>query len=126
MTSKSSKFCALLICIPCLAGSLAAQSMAKRQLVLPLSDGGFVAFRSETSASDNNQLLALMQNYNGARIIKQTDDAVQLFFENGSANLEAVNRFCFEKGIVLKHLRLKKKSLETKFFELTNTSEADN
>ena len=80
----------------------------------------------ELAASDNNQLLALMQNYNGARIIKQTDDAVQLFFENGSANLEAVNRFCFEKGIVLKHLRLKKKSLETKFFELTNTSEADN
>jgi len=58
MTSKSSKFCALLICIPCLAGSLAAQSMAKRQLVLPLSDGGFVAFRSETSASDNNQVMA--------------------------------------------------------------------
>jgi len=80
----------------------------------------------ELAASDNSQLLALMQNYNGARIIKQTDDAVQLFFENGRANLEAVNRFCFEKGIVLKHLRLKKKSLETKFFELTNTSEADN
>ena len=67
-----------------------------------------------------------MQNYNGARIVKQTDDVVQLLFENGSANLEKVNRFCFEKGIVLKHLLLKKKSLETKFFELTNTSEADN
>ena len=80
----------------------------------------------ELAASDNSQLLALMQNYDGARIVKQTDDAVQLFFENGSANLEAVNRFCFEKGIALKHLRLKKKSLETKFFELTNTSEADN
>ena len=80
----------------------------------------------ELAASDNNQLLTLMQNYDGARIVKQTDVAVQLFFENGTANLEAVNRFCFEKGIVLKHLRLKKKSLETKFFELTNTSEADN
>lgn len=58
MTSKSSKFCALLICIPCLAVSVAAQNLAKRQLVLPLSDGGFVAFRSETSASDNTQAMA--------------------------------------------------------------------
>lgn len=58
MTSKSSKFCALLMCIPCLAVSVAAQSLAKRQVVLPLSDGGFVAFRSETSASDNTQAMA--------------------------------------------------------------------
>ena len=58
MTSKSSKFCALLICIPCLSVSVAAQNLAKRQLVLPLSDGGFVAFRSETSASDNTQAMA--------------------------------------------------------------------
>jgi len=58
MTSKSGKFCALLICIPYLAVSVAAQSLAKRQLVLPLSDGGFVAFRSETSASDNTQAMA--------------------------------------------------------------------
>jgi hypothetical protein len=37
---------------------VAAQNLAKRQLVLPLSDGGFVAFRSETSASDNTQAMA--------------------------------------------------------------------
>src|SRR4030095_94006 len=58
MTSKSSKFCAMLMCIPCLAFSVAAQNLAKRQLVLPLSDGGFVAFRSETSASDNTQAMS--------------------------------------------------------------------
>ncbi|HSE30466.1 MAG TPA: hypothetical protein VLA93_02700 [Pyrinomonadaceae bacterium] len=52
------KFWALLICIHCLAATMAAQNPAKRQLVLPLSDGGFVAFRSETSASDNKQAVA--------------------------------------------------------------------
>ena len=32
MTSKSTKFCALLVCILCLAVSVAAQNLAKRQL----------------------------------------------------------------------------------------------
>jgi len=36
------------------------------------------------------------------------------------APMEAINRYCFEKNIVLNQLILKKKSLETKFFELTN------
>jgi len=31
-----------------------------------------------------------------------------------------VNRFCHEKGIIINLLTPKKKSLEAKFFELTN------
>src|SRR5262245_18480189 len=54
----TSKFCALLLGLHCLAVTVMAQSPAKRQLVLPLSDGGFVAFRSETSASDSQQVMA--------------------------------------------------------------------
>jgi len=30
-----------------------------------------------------------------------------------------LNRICFEKGIVLNYLQLKKRSLESKFMELT-------
>ena len=45
-----SKICALLLCLHCLAFAAAAQSPAKRQLVLPVLGGGFIAFRSETSA----------------------------------------------------------------------------
>jgi hypothetical protein len=51
----TSKLLALLICILGLTSSALGQSPAKRQLVLPLSDGGFVAFRSETSAADMKQ-----------------------------------------------------------------------
>ena len=54
----TSKFWVLLIGLHCLSVTVAAQSPAKRQLVLPLSDGGFVAFRSETSASDSKQVMA--------------------------------------------------------------------
>jgi hypothetical protein len=53
-----SKLWALLLGLHCLSVAVAAQNPAKRQLVLPLSDGGFVAFRSETSASDNKQAMA--------------------------------------------------------------------
>lgn len=35
------------------------------------------------------------------------------------ATASSVNRFCFDQGIVLTHLNLKKKSLESQFMELT-------
>ena len=50
-----SKLWQLLLCCHCLALIAAAQTPAKRQLVLPISNGGFVAFRSDTSAADNRQ-----------------------------------------------------------------------
>lgn len=48
-----SRIWALLLCMHCLALAATAQSPAKRQLVLPVSNGGFVAFRSETSVPAN-------------------------------------------------------------------------
>jgi len=48
-----SKFWILLLSIHCLALTAAAQNPAKRQLVMQLSTGGFVAFRSETPGSKN-------------------------------------------------------------------------
>lgn len=74
----------------------------------------------EVSSSDPAQLYSLLQNFPGYTHIKQDGKLVQLFFPTGVARLEDVNRFCFEKGIILNQLLAKKKSLETKFFELTN------
>jgi hypothetical protein len=48
-----SKFWILLLSLHCLAFTAAAQNPAKRQLVMQLSTGGFVAFRSETPGSKN-------------------------------------------------------------------------
>jgi ABC-2 type transport system ATP-binding protein len=48
------------------------------------------------------------------------ENGIQLFYPSGKADLASINKFCFEKGIVLSQLQLKKKSLESKFFELTN------
>jgi ABC-2 type transport system ATP-binding protein len=74
----------------------------------------------EVSSNDPAQLYSLLQNFSGCTHIKQDGKLVQLFFPIGTAKLEEVNRFCFEKGITLNQLLAKKKSLETKFFELTN------
>jgi ABC-2 type transport system ATP-binding protein len=80
----------------------------------------------EINSSQPEQLLAAFRHFEGARSVKLVENKVQVTFPNGLADLETVNRFCFGQGIVLTHLVLKKKSLESKFFELTNTSEAFN
>ena len=59
-----SRFWILLICLHCLAVSALAQNPAKRQLVLQLANGGFVAFRSEVpgnkSSTNSSSLAALL------------------------------------------------------------------
>lgn len=74
----------------------------------------------EVSSIDPHTLLAVMAAFPGYTHIKQEGKLVQLFFPIGTARLEDINRFCFEKGITLNLLTVKKKSLESKFFELTN------
>lgn len=72
----------------------------------------------ETSASDLQNLQQVLQNYPKSTLVLN-DQYVELLFPSGSASLEAINQYCYEKGVVLNHLRLRKKSLEAKFFELT-------
>jgi hypothetical protein len=50
------KILTLLLCLHCLACAAAAQNSEKRQVVLRVSNGGFIAFKSETSASDNKHV----------------------------------------------------------------------
>ena len=74
----------------------------------------------EISATNNDQLKTLLIGYTGVTNIKEDGKSVQAFFPAGTANLEEVNRFCFENGVTLNLLTMKRKSLETNFFELTN------
>ena len=74
----------------------------------------------EVSAADNAKLLQVLQAMNGYTTIKQQTKVIQILYPSGTADLSNINRYCFENGVVLDHLNLKKKSLETKFFELTN------
>jgi ABC-2 type transport system ATP-binding protein len=74
----------------------------------------------EIGASDMERLASILSNYPAANNISSDEGFIQLHFLKNSAKLEAVNRFCFDNGVTLNHLLLKKKRLEAKFFELTN------
>lgn len=74
----------------------------------------------EISAANMELLQQVVQDFPGAHQTVSSEQYIQLYFEKGTAQLDAVNRFCYDKGIVLTHLLLKRKRLEEKFFELTN------
>jgi ABC-2 type transport system ATP-binding protein len=74
----------------------------------------------ELASNNSLNLKSVLENFPGFISIKETGNLIQLHFPIGTAPMEAINRYCFENGIVLNQMILKKKSLETKFFELTN------
>jgi len=77
---------------------------------------------AEIAAADLNALYNVVQSYPGAGKVVLDKQHVDLYFTSGTAVPEAINRYCFEKGITLNHIRLRKRSLESKFFELTQNA----
>lgn len=73
----------------------------------------------EVSAANLNELAEVLGEL-GQVTINQKLNTVQFILPKGTARLDQVNRFCFDRGITLNHLLLKKKRLEARFFELTN------
>lgn len=76
----------------------------------------------EVGSSNLDQLIMVLQNLPGSSSIHKDEHYIEAIFASGEAQLDRINQFCFEKGIVLNHLRLRRKSLETKFFELTKAN----
>jgi len=74
----------------------------------------------EVASEDNLQLVKIFEHYSGIQQIKQEENKLHLHFKVGTSNLKDINNYCFSNGIVLSLLTIKKKSLEAKFFELTN------
>jgi ABC-type multidrug transport system ATPase subunit len=50
---------------------------------------------------------------------KRQNGHIELHFEQGKADPGTINKYFFDQGITLTHIRLKKRSLESRFFELT-------
>ncbi len=75
---------------------------------------------AEVGAPDMEGLAAILAGLPGLRQIKKHEHLLQLYFEKEGSDLGSINKYCFEKGIVLNHLQLHKRSLESKFMELTN------
>ena len=74
----------------------------------------------ELGAADMQKLATVIKEISNTVIIDEKTRTLQITMGKGTANLEMINNFCFEKGIVLNHMLLRKKRLEARFFELTN------
>jgi ABC-2 type transport system ATP-binding protein len=74
----------------------------------------------EISSDNDAALQKAVASITGCSMHKSNGHTIQLFYPIGTANLTAINQYFFNQGVVLNHLVVKKKSLETKFFELTN------
>ncbi len=74
----------------------------------------------ELSADDLTDLQNVLQSMPGYSSIKIVNHTIQMLYTAGAARPEEINKYCFDNGIMLNHLLLKKKSLESKFLELTS------
>jgi ABC-2 type transport system ATP-binding protein len=73
----------------------------------------------EVKAADMAGLELLLQNMPGVKSVKPVEGMLYLTYEDTIGTAE-INQYCISNGVVLSHLVLKRKSLETKFMELTN------
>lgn len=73
----------------------------------------------EIKAGNMPQLQELMTRMPGINKVQANNGVLQLSCDS-SVQPYQVNEYCAKNGIILSHLLLKKKSLETRFMELTN------
>jgi ABC-type multidrug transport system ATPase subunit len=74
----------------------------------------------QVAAGDNGSLKNVLTIMNNYVRIDELNGVIELSYNAGTANLSAINKFCFDNGVVLSHLQLKKSNFESKFLELTN------
>lgn len=73
----------------------------------------------EVAASDMKALLAVAKQMPGVISVREGDRHIELLYAPGTISPATVNSQLFQQGVTASHLRLKKRSLESKFFELT-------
>lgn len=74
----------------------------------------------EASAANLEALSKVLQQVSKNVTIDEATKTVHAILPKGTAKLDEINSYCFQNGVVLNHLLLKKKRLEARFFELTN------
>jgi len=72
----------------------------------------------DISCNDNVALQSMVQQMGGVQAVTEADGELHLVCDENITG-EAVNRFCFERGIVLNKLNVKRKTLEARFLEIT-------
>jgi ABC-2 type transport system ATP-binding protein len=74
----------------------------------------------ELGASDMDKLKEVLDRLPGIKKITASGNHFQVYFNQHSPDPASLNVHCFEQGVVLSFLQVRKKSLESAFIELTN------
>jgi ABC-type multidrug transport system ATPase subunit len=74
----------------------------------------------QLAAANNAELKMVLVKSNDYLRLDELNNMIELSYNSGTADLSAINKFCFDNGVVLSHLQLKKSNFESKFLELTN------
>lgn len=78
----------------------------------------------ELAAGNLDGLTQALQGLPTVREVKPLDNGLQIICSE-TVTPEWINQYCFEKGIILSHLNMKRKSLETRFLEITGTKSSN-
>ncbi|OSY88384.1 ABC transporter ATP-binding protein [Tenacibaculum holothuriorum] len=81
------------------------------------ASNGFFELKSENSS----KLIETLQSHNSIGTIKEENELLIAQLNTEMSSVE-INKFLFEKGIVLSHLVKRKPSLEQQFLDLTNNN----
>jgi ABC-type multidrug transport system ATPase subunit len=73
----------------------------------------------EVAATEMNKLQSLLNTMPGIQMVKPANGKFVLNCDKDITPTH-INKYCIDSGITLSHLAMKRKSLETKFMELTN------
>ncbi|MFM7710997.1 MAG: ABC transporter ATP-binding protein [Ferruginibacter sp.] len=73
----------------------------------------------EIATENIDELETVLRTYPGLLHIVRLENTIEVRLSDNVQTGSVINRFCFERGIILTHLRVKKSSLEDQFLKLT-------
>ncbi len=76
----------------------------------------------EVRAENLEKLQSILKNFPNVSKVELVTDKLLIYFPSGQGDPRRLNEYCHSNGIVLSHLLSKRKSLESRFFELTNNN----
>jgi ABC-2 type transport system ATP-binding protein len=74
----------------------------------------------ELGSNDLVKLRGILNRLPAVKNITASGNLLQVYFDSPSPDAALLNRFCFDQGITLNYLQVRKKSLESAFIELTD------
>jgi ABC-type multidrug transport system ATPase subunit len=75
----------------------------------------------EIAGPDLQKLKAIVSNMSGVQAVQSLAGVLRLSLNENTSAFD-VNNYCFQQGVTLHHLYMRKKSLESQFMELTKTA----